>query len=68
MQSFTILIAALLSLSLQGNALPTNNARDLINLDLSPSVNPSINLLDDECIGISVCDPINVDGTQTNSN
>lgn len=59
----------LLSLASTITALPTPSRRQL--LDLSPVISPIIDLGGDNgClgIGISVCDPINVDGEQNNSN
>ncbi|KAI0126631.1 hypothetical protein BJ170DRAFT_629459 [Xylariales sp. AK1849] len=47
----------------------TSHSDSLINI--SPDISPSVNLSDDNSctgIGISVCDPINVDGTQGSNN
>ncbi|KAG4411741.1 hypothetical protein IFR04_015130 [Cadophora malorum] len=52
---FQAIIASLIATSL---GLPIPTKRDLVTLDLDPSVD--VDLLNNLCIGIAVCNPVSV--------
>jgi hypothetical protein len=45
---------------------PQQTKRDLVTLDVDPSVN--VDLLNDLCIGIAVCNPVNVNSDNNENN